>query len=833
MTTLNQGRSLSSTLFTSGQKREVKEQTTIFSTNESGDKKPDFVLPTYVLNKQPDSDIKDFLKRPVVIGTYTWTQGTNINQVFYPWSAFFANAAIQTKLDYYYLVRGVLKITIVVTASPGLYGAAYCSYQPMSNYNPAPIVETSTYDGWMVPFSQRPGIDINVQENTGGEMHLPFVYEREWLDVTSETACQNMGKFTLRNFTSLRAITAASQDVTIRVFASMAEVELSVPTNAVAQQSGEIDMHNAEESHEFNETEGAISKPASAIASVANVLSNVPVIGPFAKATSIAAEGVASIAKMFGYSNPPVIEDVKPFKNSSIPPVATSDICQPFERLTLDAKNELTLDNSCRGYLSVDELNIQEYCKRNSFLDYTTWSQSDTAGTALWASRVTPELWRRDGVTNYKIQPTFMGNASLCFKYWRGNIVFGVRVVASKMHTGSLRLCYDPRADILTSAPDYAVVTNKVIDITTDTTTEIEIPFSNTKGFLECEHALTTQKFGLGALSGGSDTQYENGTFRVEVNTQQSCYAADSDITLMFYAYAKDIQFMAPRNLGSNISYYPLQSDDVGLATTDSEELITDTVSDEDKMNLVYGGERVPSFRTLFHRMCYSRSVPCVPDSTNLYAITHSIFNRYPLFNGYDPDGINSAAGTLTPASDFPYNFVQNLPFNLITSCFLGSYGSVNWMVIEDGTDNRSVIILERNRDGAALSDTRYNFSTYLSTTATSDQKNRFFNAEFYSGASGRNVAKNNLAPNQINAPWYSDFKFRDNTAQYRTEGTSVNGTDHDAIEMKAFMKPLLENTQNTVFHFYFSAGVDFNTIYLLNVPTWQYLSALPAGKDT
>lgn len=835
MSTNNTGNSQSSTLFNAGEKSINRDTITTFSTSTDVDPNTQYSLPQYSVNVQPESDLKDFLARPVVISTINWTSGTTLNTSFKPWLEFLQNTAIKKKIDNYYLIRGVLKLKAVVTASPGLFGAAYASYQPIEYFNPAPIIETATYDGWMVPFSQRPGIDLNIEENTGGEMTLPYLWTHEWLDVTRLNTISEFGEITVRNFTPLVNVGGTAADVTIRFFAWMDEVETSVPTSQLALQSEGMKKGKGKakkDTGEYSETDGVISKPASAVASVAGMLSEVPVIGPFAKATEMAAEGVGAVAKLFGFTNPPVLEDVKPFKNSSLPPLATTEVCHPYERLTLDSKNELTIDNTSRGYIGKDELDIETFCNRNSYLDYVTWSASDAVGTALWASRVTPELARRDGSSNYKAQPIFACVAAQCFQYWRADMVFGVRVVSSKNHTGSIRVCYDPHGDIVTSSPDFAVVTNWVLDITTDKVTEICIPMSNEYAFLETIRDPFEQRFGLGSISGAPTVNTTNGTIRVEVNTKQSCYNASADITLMFYAYAKNVQFFGPTNIRGDISWYPLQSEggeeNTGLATTDEVQEMTVSESSTENIALIYGGERNPSFRKLLQRMNYSRSTRETANTTELFARRVCVFNRYPLYLGYDPNGIDEAVGTLVPASDFPFNFVKNTPFHLITSCFAGSYGSINWNIVQDGIDNISMMHV--SRDTGTLTVANYNTVSGLATTASGDEITRFLVESFGSGASGSAIAKQNLSSVSINAPYYSQHKFRFNTANRRTLGSGADSSNTDNIRLVCLNKPTSNNPRDSCFHYFFGTGPDFNCIFLLNVPTWQQ-NPLPAAK--
>lgn len=789
--------------------------TTEFSLNASNSVNTGHKLPHYKVNKLDNSGISDVLKRPTLIKTYNWAQGAALDLTFWPWDDFLKAPNIKEKIDYYYLLRGVLKIKVVVTASPGMYGFARLAYRPMKNLNPAEIVEVVGYDGYKVPLSQRPGIDINIQDNAGGEMSLPFLWHKEWLDLTDGEEPPKLGEFNLRSFTSLNAVTATSQDATIQIFAWMDEYELSGPTDSAALQSGEAPKD------EFSESNGAISKPASSIASVAGALTSAPIIGPFARATEIGASAVGSIAKLFGYTNPPVIDDVKPFKNASVPPVATTDICQPYERLALDSKNELSIDNSLRGYTRKDELDISYICEIPSYLDHQTWQQSDLPGTTIHTMRVSPQMFALDGLLPaYRIQSTPMNMVCQNFSYWRGDIVFGIKVIASKMHTGSLRITYDPRSDITASDPPFQRTTNWVMDITQDTYSEFTIPFANERAFCQVSDDIINPRHGSN-VTGPSDPRYENGTVTISVLTQQSCYAADADIILLLYTYGKNMQFMGPKEVSSNIQYYPLQSEDIGIEKT-SDEFTTPSSGSDDKIACIYGGERCPSLRTLLHRMVRVESIPNASDTADHVRIVKMLRSRYPLLRGFDPNAIYTFTSALVPPTQVPFNLASNNPFSLIVTCYVGSYGSVNWLVASNDVSRQGVQYLDRSPDQLSVSD--YYSESGMSSTGRNDVA-ATMNYHQTAGNTGRNLALKHLAPIQANVPYYSSCKFRGNSASQRTLGVEIDQTNRDSIRIVSICNSKDSNPINETNHLYFGTGPDFGVICFLNVPTWHYLA--------
>jgi hypothetical protein len=103
---------------------------------------------------------------------------------------------------------------------------------------------------------------------------------------------------------------------------------------------------------------GIISAPASAIAKAAGMLEAIPMIAPYARATEMVATKVGQIAALFGYSRPAVISDIVLQKPSPTGNLANVDAADAVNRLTLDSKQELTIDSRTVGLDGSDQMTI-------------------------------------------------------------------------------------------------------------------------------------------------------------------------------------------------------------------------------------------------------------------------------------------------------------------------------------------------------------------------------------------------------------------------------------------------------------------------------------------
>jgi hypothetical protein len=178
------------------------------------------------------------------------------------------------------------------------------------------------------------------------------------------------------------------------------------------------------------------------MAKVAGALSIIPQIKPFAMATSTVLNGVASAARVLGYSRPPVTRNPEPYRPTPISSLALTTVPDTAQKLTVDDKQELTIDPAIAGIGTYDPLCIRNIAGRESFLTKFSWNVGTAPETLLWNARVDPVMWAESGSTAYHFTPCAI--AALPFKYWTGTMKFRFQVVCSTFHKGRLKVVYDP-----------------------------------------------------------------------------------------------------------------------------------------------------------------------------------------------------------------------------------------------------------------------------------------------------------------------------------------------------------------------------------------------------
>ncbi len=763
--------------------------------------------------KDTTADFANFLKRPVLIESGSWTEGTALNSVIKPWDLFFNDVRIKRKLDNFAYLRCKLKIKFLINASPFYYGSGIVSYQPMGDLFDSARIDTGLNNSdQSIGYSQRPHFWFHAASSEGGEMELPFLYHKDWLRADVRADFQNMGNLTIITPMDLmNANGVVGQSVEYQVYCWAEDVEVCGPTVEVALQ-GKKD--------EYGEYDGIVSKPASAFSKAFGTLKKVPVIGKFATATSWGLGAVATVANALGFTNVPVISDVMPFKGLPFGGLASTEVGIPLEKLTLDPKNELTIDNTAIGGSAVDPLLLSDLNTRESYLTKFTWAAVDASGGYLWSTRVNPNFFEAF-VAGKALQRTPIAHFSRLFRYWRGGITLKFRIICSKYHRGRLRITWDPIGDQNANPVSSTVAYNRIVDIETETEISITIPYLRDRAWQRVDTSDANVLFSETIPQTYNDL-YDNGTLYVRVLNAQTSPVAGADIVvLVSVAGCDDLEYANPAPLSNLVSPYQVQGK-IEDATEASDKLFEAGTPDPHS-NLIYQGEAVTSLRQLLRRSVLSRTATATGNTTSQYGVMYSVFSRYPLCNGYDPNGISTVLGEISGLNE-SYNYVYNIPFNHITQCFMGMRGSMIWHI--NSSAPYSVASMRIRRDDRQLNATYYNSQITGSPASVDERLRDLFN--IYYGDSGEMgqalIHQQTQTGLSILAPMYSQYKFIETDPQKRTLGFSVTDTQYDSLHATYLIKPADgQNPFYNVPEYYCSIGTDFNVIQFLNVPT-QYL---------
>lgn len=768
--------------------------------------------------------LADYLSRPVKIDSFTWNESdvyTTTPRTLYPWQAYFNNTYIKRKLDYFARVQCTLKVTVRFNASPFYYGQMRMIYDPLNTGR-----MTVTHADDRRPWSQAPGVWIEPQNAAVVEMELPFFWPNTWLNITNTNEFKHMGALLFQIFSPLRSANGVSgTGISMTTYVTAHNVTVSGLTQTAALQAG------------------VISGPASTMASVASALTKTPVIGKFARAAEVGLNAVSSIARMFGFSNPPVMDDVHGVHPKAFHAFSNIETSMPLDKLALDPKNEVTIDPSVTGISSKDELTITDLAGKSAWMQQNTWDGLHVPGFQLLICNVTPYNISSIGATNPEIRMTPLGWIARMFDQWRGSIVFNIKLVKSKYHKGRLLVAWDP-IGFPTANAETSLFT-KIIDLATDTDEyEFVVPYKATSPWL----LTTREKLGVGTNGAVHFVpSSSNGIISVFVLNSLTGPAGSPEVDVHLYMKGgPDIQFSVPHTDVARYTAMTVQSGMDGGTPTIDENLANITV-----------GESIASLRALLHRTTLGYMQPVGSQKSNAantyipkgFVAAMNRFPRLPPEYGFDSvNGLSWAAKTLS-SGNAPFNFTPQNYINSILWGFAGYRGSMNIhanvIAPQSVTGTMCSISATRTRDPLVVS------STLQSRTRWS-QPQQTFNPSTISafaaivgvadvpyigwGLGGKSLTNaNTQAALSVNVPQYDQFRFEPAWAPYRggvpvgiLRSTRDGKPDNVRIDTLFLTN---EDASDTglwpILEVHYSAGVDFTPLFFVGIPVLRELNTV------
>lgn len=639
---------------------------------------------TFADGYTPGLDLQEWFSRPLKMKDYTWTVGTSLFEGFNPWYDYFNSPAILNKLRGYSRLQATLHLKLVINAPPYYYSAGVMSYLPMAgiernsavtsdyrdagpNYrfsggtvDPTFCPDDSVGGSWsggstsssLMVRTSRPHAWFFPQSSKGCEMVLPFCYHKNWINLGSINPqltpptptdvleeLKDMGVITLWSPTPLRSVsTGSTTPVTVTVYAWCDMHKVAGPS--FVTQSGD----------EYSDK--PVSTAMSTVSRAAQVLSYIPTIRPYAMATSMAASSVGTAARWFGFSNPPVIDNVHSDSINYMPHFASPEISVQQDKLSLDPKNEVTIDSRTVGLDGVDHMSIRHIIGREVAYTMASWDSTMIPTTALFMQHITPMIhetkWHLGSQTGShvaSIQPSPSAHVGAAFGFWTGRIKYTFTAVASQFHRGRLMINYDPdgfKGWYTSTAFSQPYTISKIWDLAETPTFSFEVPWMSSRSYLKTDCSPTEKLYTplyLGSTTHGTqnyllnptlpyntavsavncdyDDSAFNGSIIVSVlNTLTNGTSDASPVQLIVSIDCSEVEFAGPLDFDTPLSYFRLESGvDEVAQVTDEGAVVTEappyvwggTTHD------IYFGEIARSIRQLMHRTTFYMSSPLAP----------------------------------------------------------------------------------------------------------------------------------------------------------------------------------------------------------------------------
>jgi len=424
---------------------------------------------------------------------------------------------------------------------------------------------------------------------------------------------------------------------------------------------------------------GPVSNVATAVAKVGDALTDVPVIGGFAKATSTVAKSIGKVASWFGWAKPVVLTDPTFVKNMPFQNGATTIGKDTCFKLTLDPKQELSVDQTLGG-VEEDQMMIAEIAKRESFLTTFTWSDDNVAMTTLlWKCLVSPILFQSaqwtDSGLQAMVQPTSLMFAAQPFQSWRGKIKFRFEIVCSKFHRGKILFKYDPNVamnGLISSNTTKLNQQNTVIlDIQDTQDITFEVDWAHVRNWAQvpqnfASDALPCNTENFSADYSVYDANECNGFIEVRPLNELVQPTSTSTVAVNVFVSCDDLVVNRP-----STALLPYKR---AVNFTESSDITTEEVINHndskinEKIFLDHYGERVFSFRSLLKRY------------------TTSAGGHYT--NGITGNGFIDVSAGLYPQDGLPVPFEASSDcdpktlFSYLRYAYMGVRGGMRYRVI-------------------------------------------------------------------------------------------------------------------------------------------------------
>jgi hypothetical protein len=361
-------------------------------------------------------------------------------------------------------------------------------------------------------------------------------------------------------------------------------------------------------------------------------------VGAFAQATSDVANGVASVARFFGFSRPIVVEKTMLIKHQPFSNGAHVSYFDTSKKLTLDPKQELSVDQSLGAVYEQDCMALKHITSRESFVESFTWDSDDVAMvTNLYSSYVDP-LFSSDVALPSGVlrQPAALTFAAFPFNYWRGSITYRFEIVCSKYHRGKLLFKFEPniaQKDLIDS--DQTKLNQQdtiIVDIQELTEISITVPFVSDRAWLQVHEDPSDPYLGI---SPGFHYETSTGFLTVRPLNELVQPTSTSSVRVNVFVSSMDLELSCPNNLAikTNLTY----------TETESGALSTNILQQQTSNDNIYKhhfGEKVESFRALLKRYCTTHSIERTIGSSGYktLVLNHGIYPS--IFNYADSSNI-------------------------------------------------------------------------------------------------------------------------------------------------------------------------------------------------
>nr|APG78049.1 hypothetical protein 2 [Wenzhou shrimp virus 6] len=410
-----------------------------------------------------------------------------------------ASKLIRDRLSAIAYFRADVEAELRVQANPFVQGALWMWYSPLED----------KVDPWRQHLSEHlrsitsyPGSELNLQHPTRSiTLTIPYTSEDQMLPTIGDN---HMGRLNLSVLSQLAgaddsieasfSIICRLKNIKLYGMAPINPTSASVPIRAVSRheelerpptgvregvkyhiESGPFHTEAAEE--EAASKKGIISSVSDTVSTVADVLSDVPIIGDIAKPVSWISKAVSGVASIFGFSKPTDMTKNTVFSN--IPGRGFTHVEGIDQSVSLSALPDNMVETHTT-FSDQDEMSLAHIFERDFVAGHARWSTGDISSTVVGTLPVypCPLAFSTQVLGNrcYFLPPS--GVVASLFQYWRGCPVLNLKFAKTQFHQGRLLVQYTPPTSGAGHHPINQVYTT-IIDLSTVDHTGVVIDFTS------------------------------------------------------------------------------------------------------------------------------------------------------------------------------------------------------------------------------------------------------------------------------------------------------------------------------------------------------------------
>lgn len=655
------------------------------------------------------SQIGDFFHRPLKIYDVDWESlnGPSIDLDLV--REYFSNKRVVNRVNNYAYITGTMCVRIACNGSPYHFGKA------MVGINYWPAMDTSLSAVSVTQLSQLPHIDINPTLGTVGCLEIPLFHPYNAISLVDYDRVVDL------SFRTINALLIAGDNptdappITISVWCWMKDYKLLSPTSVSSS-------NLVPQSDEYEER--PVSRAATVTANNLGILSKLPYVGRYARISQLAVSVVGELASTLGFSRPLAINDEVRQAPRIIGNLSNVNYSDCSTKLSLDIKQEVTIDSMVTGYKEDNDMLLINVAKRESLIYSTIWNTSiDFLPCVVVNPLVAPSAQNVDDIA--VVNSTPMSYVSIPFNFWRGNIKFRVEVVGSAFHRGKLRIVYDPLNPESNSwVTDSNINYSYIMDIAKEREYTMDVGWATNKPFLNTgspKRDFITESSEFGALDYQAST--DNGVLLLYVEHPLRSVVNDPSPQVYINIYISagdDFQLCEPtdkwmsqftNNVGELVPQSIEETPGVGQApipemmpSFNINKNMASSYSTSDKYDITFFGERVSSIRQLVKRYCSNRSIRIsLTGAVNMNSVWLNR-NDFPNYSGPSNTGLDESS------ANGKYTYACNSNFlNWYTPMFLMRRGGVrNKYVLSTDTPNKFLDFSASRSEGPGTSTSVY-----------------------------------------------------------------------------------------------------------------------------